>query len=76
MQGESPGCGQRIRIAEVRPAMDMLNRTGDPLIDRKIVGCRSAFIEAVLATFPGVLVSTRPRPRQARPALSDWVRDG
>lgn len=57
---QSPN-GQRIAIAEVQAAMDMLERTGDLLIDKKIVGYRSAFIGAVLATLPGAIVSTRPR---------------
>jgi hypothetical protein len=53
--------GQRVAIAEVQAAMDMLERTGDLLIDKEIVGYRSAFIGAVLATLPGAIVSTRPR---------------
>ena len=57
---QSPN-GQRIAIAEVQAAMDMLERTRDLLIDKKIVGYRSAFIGAVLATLPGAVVSTRPR---------------
>ena len=54
--------GQRVAIAEVQAAIDTLERTGDLLIDKKIVGYHSAFIGAVLATLPGAVVSTRPRP--------------
>ncbi len=57
---QSPS-GQRVAIAEVQAAVDMLERTGDLLIDKKIVGYRSAFIGAVLAALPGAVVSTRPR---------------
>jgi|ERR1035438_4582140 hypothetical protein len=57
---QSPN-GQRIAIAEVQAAIDMLERTGDLLIDKKIAGYRSAFIGAVLATLPGAVVATRPR---------------
>ncbi|MGH3266058.1 MAG: hypothetical protein ACRDNS_29155 [Trebonia sp.] len=57
---QSPN-GQRVAIAKVQAAMDMLERTGDLLIDKKLVGYRSAFIGAVLATLPGAVVSTRPR---------------
>ncbi len=57
---ESPN-GQRVAIADVRAAMDMVEQTGDLLIDKKIVGYGSAFIGAVLATLPGAVVSTRPR---------------
>ena len=53
--------GQRIPIADVQAAMDMLETTGDLIIDKKVVGYRSAFIGAVLATLPGARVSTRPR---------------
>jgi hypothetical protein len=60
---------QRIAIAEARPAMDILERTRDPLADRNIVGYRSAFIEAVLATSPRVPVPTRPWPYQALTAF-------
>ena len=49
---QSPS-GQRIAIAEVQAAMDMLELTGDRLIDKKLVGYRSAFIGAVPATLPG-----------------------
>ena len=57
---QSPN-GQRIAIADLQAAMDMLERTGDLLIDKKIVGYRSAFIGAVLSTLPGAIVSTQPR---------------
>jgi hypothetical protein len=57
---QSPN-GQRIAIAEVQAAMDMLEQTGDLLIDKKLVGYLSAFIGAVLARLPGAIVSTRPR---------------
>jgi hypothetical protein len=40
--------------------MEMLQRTGDLLIDKKIVGYRSAFIGAALATLPGAVTSNRP----------------
>jgi len=58
--GHSPN-GQRVAIAEVQAAIDMLERTGDLLLDKRNVGYRSAFIGAVLATLPGAVVSTRPR---------------
>ncbi len=57
---QSPS-GQRVAIAEVQAALDRLKRTGDLLIDKKIVGYRSALIGAVLATLPGAVGSTRPR---------------
>ncbi len=57
---QSPS-GQRVAIAEVQAAIDMLKPTGDLLVDKKIVGYRSALIGAVLATLPGAVVSTRPR---------------
>lgn len=53
--------GQRVAIAEVQAAMDTLERTGDLLIDKRVIGYRSAFIAGVLATLPGAVASTRPR---------------
>ena len=69
---QSPN-GQRIAIAEVQAAMDMLERTGDLLIDKKIVGYRSAFIGAVLATLPCVHSAAA---RQTQAHLSDSDQDG
>jgi hypothetical protein len=52
--------GKCVPIGDVQAAMEMLQRTGDLLIDKKIVGYRSAFIGAALATLPGAVTSNRP----------------
>lgn len=78
--GRSPA-GQRVAIAEVQAALDMLERTDDLLIDKKVVGYRSAFIGAVLGTLPGAITSTRPRRVRlerrgtTEPGMSDVLPD-
>lgn len=57
---KSPG-GEPVPIQWVQDAIDQLFARGELLIDVKTVGYRSAFIGAVLATIPGVIMETRPR---------------
>lgn len=53
--------GQPIPLAEVQAALDSLYEAGEVVIDRRVVGYRSAFIGAVLATLPGTEALVRPR---------------
>ena len=53
--------GERVRIADVQAALDLLERDRELLIDKRVVGYRSAFIGAFLATLPGAVASNRPR---------------
>lgn len=71
---QSPN-GQRIAIAEVHAAMDMLERAGDLLIDKKIVGYRSAFIGAVARDAARGRRVHSATARQTRTPLSDSGRD-
>lgn len=61
---KSPG-GQPVPIEWVKEAMDMLARDGEVTIDVEMVGYRSAFIGAVLATLPGAVVLPTSPPRIA-----------
>ncbi len=58
---EKTPAGEPVPIKELQDAIDQLFARGDLLIDKKTVGYRSAFIGAVLATIPGVIMETRPR---------------
>jgi hypothetical protein len=56
---KSPG-GQPVPIKSVQASLDMLERDGEVVIDRKTVGYRSAFIGAVLASLPGTKRALAP----------------
>jgi hypothetical protein len=59
--GKSPG-GQAVPIEWVQDAIDMLVRDGEVEVTVEALGHRGAFIGAVLATLPGVVVEpTTPR---------------
>jgi hypothetical protein len=64
--GKSPS-GQPVPITWVQKAMDMLERSGEVVVNVETVGYRSAFIGAVLATLPGTSTALAPpRVRRAR----------
>lgn len=56
----SPG-GSPVEIAAIQAAIDMLWRDGEVLVDKRVVGYRSAFVGAVLQTLPGTVPSLSPR---------------
>lgn len=60
--GRSPN-GSPIPISWVQNAIDQLERDGEITIDVETVGYRSAFIGAVLLTFPGATLQRSAPPR-------------
>jgi hypothetical protein len=54
--------GERVPIEWVQAGMDVLERSGEVVVDVETLGHRSAFVGAVLATLPGTVVQpTTPR---------------
>jgi hypothetical protein len=53
--------GSPVSISQVQAAADQLYANGELLIDKRIVGYRSALIGAVLQTLPGARAELRPR---------------
>jgi hypothetical protein len=58
--GRSPN-GSPVSISEVQAAANQLYAKGELLIDKRIVGYRSALIGAILQTLPGARAELRPR---------------
>ena len=52
--------GQPVEVSEVQHGMDKLRRNGSVRVNVEELGHRSAFVGAVLATLPGVHITTRP----------------
>jgi hypothetical protein len=53
--------GKPVPIAEIQAAADQLFARGEVEIDDRIVGYRSAFVGAVLATLPNTIAKVNPR---------------
>jgi hypothetical protein len=53
--------GKPVPIAEIQAAADQLFARGEVEIDVSVVGYRSAFVGAVLATLPNTIARVNPR---------------
>jgi hypothetical protein len=57
----SEPAGRGVAVSQVQHALDLLDQGGWVSMDIETVGCRSAFIGAVLSTLDDVVIEEHPR---------------